>query len=98
MDSVETDLIDLEGKRGLCHAERNEVHAGDTLRVERGLLGPRPLKIIEGYPHLDELSAERLHGEIKDAEEDLADAPEDQKRLAQEKVDRLKELKDALKI
>ena len=47
---------------------------------------------------VDELSAERLGGEIKDAEEDLADATDDQKRLAQEKLDRLKELKDALKI
>jgi F-type H+-transporting ATPase subunit epsilon len=47
---------------------------------------------------VDVLSAEHLSGEIKDAEEDLADAPEDQKRLAQEKLDRLKELKDALKI
>ena len=47
---------------------------------------------------VDELSADRLGLEIKDAEEDLADAPEDQKRLAQEKLDRLRELKDALKI
>ena len=47
---------------------------------------------------IDELSADRLSGEIKNAEEDLADAAEDQKRLAQEKLDRLKELKDALKI
>jgi F-type H+-transporting ATPase subunit epsilon len=47
---------------------------------------------------VDDLSADRLSSEIKDAEEDLADASEEQKRLAQEKVDRLKELKDALKI
>jgi F-type H+-transporting ATPase subunit epsilon len=47
---------------------------------------------------VDELSADHLGLEIKSAEEDLADASEDQKRLAQEKLDRLKELKDALKI
>jgi F-type H+-transporting ATPase subunit epsilon len=47
---------------------------------------------------VDELSAERLSGEIKNAEEDLADATDEQKRLAQEKLDRLRELKDALKI
>jgi F-type H+-transporting ATPase subunit epsilon len=47
---------------------------------------------------VDELSAERIGVEIKDAEENLADASEDQKRLAQEKLDRLKELKDALKL
>jgi F-type H+-transporting ATPase subunit epsilon len=45
-----------------------------------------------------ELSAERLDAEIKNAEEDLADASEDQKQAAQEKLDRLRELKDALKI
>ena len=47
---------------------------------------------------VDELSAERIGVEIKEAEEDLADAPEEQKRLAQEKLDRLRELKDAMKI
>jgi F-type H+-transporting ATPase subunit epsilon len=47
---------------------------------------------------VDELSADHLGLEIKNAEEDLADASDDQKRLAQEKLDRLKELKDALKI
>src|SRR5579872_4479928 len=47
---------------------------------------------------VDELSADRIAGEIKNAEEDLADAGEEQKRAAQEKVDRLRELKDALKI
>jgi F-type H+-transporting ATPase subunit epsilon len=47
---------------------------------------------------VDELSAERIGVEIKDAEENLADATDDQKRLAQEKLDRLKELKDALKL
>jgi F-type H+-transporting ATPase subunit epsilon len=47
---------------------------------------------------VDELSADRIAGEIQNAEEDLADATEEQKRAAQEKVDRLRELKDALKI
>jgi F-type H+-transporting ATPase subunit epsilon len=47
---------------------------------------------------VDELSADRIVGEIQNAEEDLADASEEQKRAAQEKVDRLRELKDALKI
>ena len=47
---------------------------------------------------VDELNAERIDAEIKNAEEDLADASDDQKRAAQEKLDRLRELKDALKI
>ena len=47
---------------------------------------------------VDQLSAERIGVEIKEAEEDLADATDEQKRLAQEKLDRLRELKDAMKI
>jgi F-type H+-transporting ATPase subunit epsilon len=47
---------------------------------------------------VEELGGERIAQEIKNAEEDVADAGEDSKRLAQEKLDRLKELKDALKI
>jgi len=46
----------------------------------------------------EELSADALSQEIVNAEEDLADASEDQKRLAQEKLDRLRELKDAIKL
>ena len=36
--------------------------------------------------------------EIKNAEEDLADAPDEQKRAAQEKLDRLRELQDSMKL
>jgi F-type H+-transporting ATPase subunit epsilon len=46
----------------------------------------------------EELSADHLGQEIKNAEEDLADASDDEKRLAQEKLDRLRELKDAMKL
>ena len=46
----------------------------------------------------EELSAENLDQEIRNAEEDLADASEDDKRLAQEKLDRLRELKDTMKL
>ena len=45
-----------------------------------------------------ELDAARLDEEIADAEEDLADAPDEEKRLWQEKLDRLRELKDAMKL
>ena len=44
-----------------------------------------------------ELDRTRLDQEIQNAEEDLADAPDDQKRLAQEKLDRLRELRAAMK-
>jgi F-type H+-transporting ATPase subunit epsilon len=46
----------------------------------------------------EDLSADALNQEIKDAEEDLADANEEQKAQAQEKLDRLRELKDAMKL
>ncbi len=46
----------------------------------------------------ENLSADTLGEEIKNAEEDLADAKDDQKRLAQEKLDRLRELKDVIKL
>ena len=45
-----------------------------------------------------ELDAAHLDQEIRNAEEDLADAPDEQKRLWQEKLDRLRELKDAMKL
>ena len=46
----------------------------------------------------EDLDADTLGQEIKNAEEDVADASEDEKRLAQEKLDRLRELKDAVKL
>ena len=46
----------------------------------------------------EDVNAARLDQEIKNAEEDLADASEDNKRFAQEKLDRLRELKDAMKL
>jgi F-type H+-transporting ATPase subunit epsilon len=46
----------------------------------------------------EDVNAARLDQEIKNAEEDLADASEDNKRFAQEKLDRLHELKDAMKL
>ena len=46
----------------------------------------------------EDLNTDTLGQEIKNAEEDLADASEDQKRVAQEKLDHLRELKDAIKL
>jgi F-type H+-transporting ATPase subunit epsilon len=45
-----------------------------------------------------DLNAEHLALEIKNAEEDVADAKDDGRRAAQEKLDRLRELKDSLKL
>jgi F-type H+-transporting ATPase subunit epsilon len=45
-----------------------------------------------------DLNAEHIAQEIKNAEEDVAGASDDGKRGAQEKLDRLRELKDAMKL
>ena len=58
--------------------------------------GPDPAR-RDRHP-VEHLDADKLGQEIKNAEEDLADASEDEKRLAQEKLDRLRELKDAMKL
>ena len=58
----------------------------------------RVILLAETAIPFEELSADALSQEIVNAEEDLADASEDQKRLAQEKLDRLRELKDAIKL
>ncbi|VTZ26151.1 ATP synthase epsilon chain [Methylocella tundrae] len=48
---------------------------------------------------LDEVDAAKIASDIKDAEEDVADAKNDEsRRLAAEKRDQLLELRDALKI
>ncbi|VFU07376.1 F0F1 ATP synthase subunit epsilon [Methylocella tundrae] len=48
---------------------------------------------------LDEVDAAKIAADIKDAEEDVADAKNDEsRRLATEKRDQLLELRDALKI
>jgi len=45
----------------------------------------------------EELKPADIEEEIKYAEEDVADASEEDKRLAQERLDRLRELKDAMR-
>ena len=91
MTSLRPGIVDI-GETGGKHTR---------LFVRGGFADVSPVGLIvlaETAIPVDELSAERLGIEIKEAEEDLADATDDQKRLAQEKVDRLKELKDAMKI
>lgn len=46
----------------------------------------------------EQMTAARIDKEIKNAEEDLEDAPDERKPQAQEKLDRLRELKDAMKL
>jgi F-type H+-transporting ATPase subunit epsilon len=69
--------------------------------VRGGFAEVNPLGLIllaETAIPFEDLSATHLDEEIRNAEEDLADAGEDQKRQAQEKLDRLRELKDSMKL
>jgi F-type H+-transporting ATPase subunit epsilon len=69
--------------------------------VRGGFAEVNPLGLIllaETAIPFEDLSAAHLDEEIRNAEEDLADAGEDQKRQAQEKLDRLRELKDSMKL
>jgi F-type H+-transporting ATPase subunit epsilon len=48
---------------------------------------------------VEELDAAKIDADIKDAEEDVADAATDEgRRLAREKLDQLREVKAALRI
>jgi F-type H+-transporting ATPase subunit epsilon len=81
-------IDDAEGKH-----RRVFVRGGFADASKNGLI-----LLAETAIPFEELNADTLGQEIKNAEEDLADATEDGKRLAQEKLDHLRELKDAIKL
>src|SRR5580704_13637377 len=81
-------IDDAEGKH-----RRVFVRGGFADASEKGLI-----LLAETAIPFEDLSADKLGQEIKNAEEDIADATEDQKRPAQERLDRLRELKDAIKL
>jgi F-type H+-transporting ATPase subunit epsilon len=69
--------------------------------VRGGFVDVHPLGLTllaETAIPFEDLNAAKLDEEIKNAEEDVADAPDDQKQAAQEKLDRLRELKDSMKL
>ena len=81
-------IDDAEGKH-----RRVFVRGGFADASTKGLI-----LLAETAIPFEDFSADKLGQEIKNAEEDLADASEDQKPLAQEKLDRLRELKDVMKL
>ena len=81
-------IDDAEGKH-----RRVFVRGGFADTSQKGLI-----LLAETAIPFEDFNADRLEQEIKNAEEDLADANEDQKRQAQEKLDHLRELKDAIKL
>jgi F-type H+-transporting ATPase subunit epsilon len=67
--------------------------------VRGGFADVNPMGLIllaETAIPFEDLNAAKLDQEINNAEEDLADATEASKRQAQEKLDRLRELKDSM--
>ena len=81
-------IDDAEGKH-----RRVFVRGGFADASTKGLI-----LLAETAIPFEDFSANKLGQEIKNAEEDLADASQDQKPLAQEKLDRLRELKDVMKL
>ena len=80
-------IDDAEGKH-----RRVFVRGGFADASKKGLIcSLRP-------PSRSRTSAPTSSERNQNAEEDLADANEDEKRLAQEKLDRLRELKDVIKL
>ena len=69
--------------------------------VRGGFADVNPLGLTllaeEAIP-FEQLSAAQLDQEIRNAEEDVADATEESRRQAQEKLDRLRELRDSMKL
>jgi len=91
MTALKPGVIAIEDAAG--KHKRIFVRGGFADVSPKGLIVLAETALPEG-----ELDAARLDQEIRDTEEDLADAPDEQKRLWQEKLDRLRELKDALKL
>ena len=91
MTALRPGVIAVEDAAG--HHRRIFVRGGFADVSPAGLIVLAEMALPEG-----ELDSARLDQEIRDTQEDLADAPEEQKRLWQEKLDRLRELKDAMKL
>ena len=80
-----------------------EEEGGKTSRffVRGGFVDVNPggcILLAETAIPTEDLSAARIDEEIKNAEEDLADASDEFKRIAQERLERLRELKEAMKL
>ena len=91
MTSMRPGVVGIDDAEGKHH--RVFVRGGFADASKKGLI-----LLAETAIPFEDLSADKLGQEIKNAEEDLADANQDQKEAAQEKLDRLRELKDAIKL
>jgi F-type H+-transporting ATPase subunit epsilon len=91
MTSMRPGVVGIDDPQG--KQRRVFVRGGFADASKKGLI-----LLAETAIPFEDLDADALGQEIKNAEEDLADATEEEKRLAQEKLDRLRELKDTIKL
>jgi F-type H+-transporting ATPase subunit epsilon len=91
MTSMRPGVVGIEDAQG--KHRRVFVRGGFADASKKGLI-----LLAETAIPFEDLDADTVGREIKSAEEDLADATEEEKRLAQEKLDRLRELKDTMKL
>jgi F-type H+-transporting ATPase subunit epsilon len=91
MTSIRPGVVGIDDPQG--KHRRVFVRGGFADASKNGLI-----VLAETAIPFEDLNADTLVQEIKNAEEDLADATEEDKRLAQEKLDRLRELKDTIKL
>ncbi len=91
MTAVRPGVVGIEGANGQ--------HLRVFVRGGFADVNPLGLTILaETAIPFEDLNAAHLDQEIRNAEEDLADATDDQKQAAQERLDRLRELKDSMKL
>jgi F-type H+-transporting ATPase subunit epsilon len=91
MTAVRPGVVGIDDAAGKHH--RIFVRGGFADTSARGLI-----LLAETAIPFENLNASTLEQEIRNAEEDVADATEEGKRSAQEKLDRLRELRDSMKI
>lgn len=81
-------IDDAEGKH-----QRVFVRGGFADASKSGLI-----LLAETAIPFEDFNVEALNQEIKNAEEDVVDATDENKRMAQEKLDRLRELQELMKL
>lgn len=91
MTAIRPGVVGIDDAEGKHH--RVFVRGGFADASKEGLI-----LLAETAIPFEDLSSDMLGQEIKNAEEDVADANDEQKRMAQEKLDHLRELKDAIKL
>ena len=91
MTAVRPGVVGIDDAEGKHH--RVFVRGGFADASKSGLI-----LLAETAIPFEQLNAEALNEEIKNAEADVADAADESKRMAQDKLDRLRELQESMKL